>query len=134
MESLSLPLLVTAAAVGVVTLLGILVLVVIGFILLERTSRIEQMNYRLENVEDYLRDLSSTVNEAQGGGEDNVPMFRSIDGKYAAHSLEELIAMMQADPESELNKGGDSSENLKKFFDQLSDDDDKQEPWKKKKD
>lgn len=135
MESIGLPLLITAAAVGVLALLGVLVLVIIGFILLERTSRIEQMNYRLENVEDYLRDLSSTVNEAQSGGEEGTPMFRSIDGKYAASSLEELIAMMQADPESELNKGGDSSENLKKFFDQLSDnDDDEQEPWKKKKD
>jgi hypothetical protein len=43
MESLSLPLLITAAAVGVLALLGVLVLVIIGFILLERTSRIEQM-------------------------------------------------------------------------------------------
>jgi len=134
MESISLPLLITAASVGVLALLGVLVLVIIGFILLERTSRIEQMNYRLENVEDYLRDLSSTVNEAQSGGEDGTPMFRSIDGKYAANSLEELIAMMQADPESELNQGGSSSENLKKFFEQLSDDDDEQEPWKKKND
>lgn len=134
MDSLSLPLLITTTAVSTIGLLGILILVIVGFILLERTSRIEQMNYRLENVEDYLRDLSSTVNDAQTGGEDT-PMFRSLDGKYSAASLEELIAMMQADPDSPINKGGDSAENLKKFFDQLSDnDDDEQEPWKKKKD
>lgn len=134
MESFGLPLLITIAAVSILGLLGIGVLVTIGFVLLERTSRIEQISYRLENVEDYLRDLSSTVNEAQSNDE-GTSMFRSMDGKYVASSLEELIAMMQADPESSLNQSGESPENLKKFFDQLSNDsdDDEQEPWKKKK-
>jgi hypothetical protein len=135
MESFSLPLLITTATLGGLALLGVVILVIIGFVLLERTSRIEQISYRMENVEDYLRDLSSTVNEAQSNDDDGVPMFRSMDGKYVASSLEELIAMMQADPESSLNQQGDSPDNMNKFFDQLSgdSDDDPQEPWKKKK-
>ena len=57
----SLPLVYTLTGMVGLLLIGVIVLIIAAFVLIERTSRIEQISYRLENVEDYLRDLSSDV-------------------------------------------------------------------------
>lgn len=60
------------------------------------------------------------------------PIFRSMDGKYTANSLEELISKMQADPNSGLTDA--DAEDLRNMFNGLTedmDDDDDLEDWQK---
>lgn len=115
----------------ILTVCGFVVLGAGIMILLDRTSQIGYLAHRLELVEEYLRDLSSEVNNAQES--QGQAVFRSVDGKYSANTLEELIAKMSADPESGIN--ADSAEGLNNFFEQLDndeDDDDEKEDWKKR--
>jgi len=116
------------------SLFGLICLTIIGVLLLERTSKMDQLLFRMETIETYLRDLSSTVNDAQLQGSPT-PVFRSIDGKYEASSLEELIQMMQANGEgpASVDTRNMTEDQMRKFIDsiQLDDDDEDTEPWKK---
>lgn len=125
-------------AMFTLTVIGLCVSITFGVLILSKVSDIKnalpRMEYRLESIEDYLRDLSSEVNTASTQQQVSSPLFRSIDGKYTATSVDELIQQMMADsgitPKS-------SPEDLKRFFDKMSegdedeDDEDESPPqWK----
>lgn len=95
----------------------ILVLLVAAFITLDRTRRIPVVEERLQTVEEYLAGLSEEVNIGMGEGQgmEGAPMvFRSLDGKHTAGSLEELMEKMANDPDSGID--GQDVEALREFF------------------
>jgi len=91
--------------------------------LLERTSILPLINERSKNIDNYLRILTSEVensNSPSGTGKIEHMIF-TPDGKYSAPTIEELIQKMLADPNSGLNK--DNIDELRKFFQNLEDKD-----------
>lgn len=100
-------------------------------VLLDRTKH-------LSNIFPILATLIQFLNGEMGDPSMSGPgpIFRSLDGKYTASSLEELISKMQADPNSGITSA--DIEQLRNMFngltDDMDDDDDDLEDWQKKKD
>ena len=89
---------------------------------------IRNMHYSLAHIEGYLEEI--TTDDAPP--KDGKAMYRSIDGKYEADSLDGLVEKMMTDPE---NKNLDKTK-LDDFLKDIrgsDDDDENSEPWKKKK-
>ncbi len=100
-------------------------------VILDRTRHIAAIGPMLETVIQFI----STGSTEEGGMGGPPPIFRSMDGKFSASSLEELISKMQADPNSGLTER--DAEELRNMFKGLSedlgdDDDDDLEEWQKK--
>ena len=103
-------------------------------------------NERLANIEHYLKELSEEVETQVSPDSSEMKMFHSVDGKYHASSLPELIKMMMQDPENGIPQGADPSDpkviqeflnsiNSEPQFDEEYDDDDDDDPadrWKNK--
>lgn len=89
---------------------------------------IRNMHNSLAHIEGYLEEI--TTDDAPP--KDGKAMYRSIDGKYEADSLDGLVEKMMTDPE---NKNLDKTK-LDDFLKDIrgsDDDDENSEPWKKKK-
>lgn len=108
----------------------LLVLIVGIFLLLDRTKHMSQVPAMLATVIQFLN--SSPYPDEMMGGPG--PIFRSLDGKYTASSLEELISKMQSDPDSGITSA--DVDQLRNMFngltDDMDDDDDDLEEWQKK--
>lgn len=132
----------TSEAPTILLALNILILLLSGFalcitgamlyVILERTAHITSLGYRLESIEDLLREnIGSSDNSSTSDGSQQV--FRSMDGKYTANTLEELIKKMAEDPSSGIVLDG--PDGMQKFLDELKsddEDDDEDKPWSPK--
>lgn len=124
-------LILTCIAIAAVMLVLLVGFGVVGIlcVLLDRTKTHVTDQERLQVIETYVTnifDLLSTENENHGA-------FRSMDGKYVANSLEELIQKMAAGGDIDIDPN--DPEQLKKFFEDLTQDDDDEEddkPWESK--
>lgn len=113
---------------------------------IQMMSSTQQMNHMEESVNDMLKDqaernLNSMPSLPPGyalpPGMNGKILYKSIDGKHAAASLEELFEKMSQDPESGI-KASDL-DALKSLFEQItkdiepidSDDDDEKEDWQR---
>lgn len=115
------------AVVTLVVLLGIGMLGLL-LILIDRTKTHLTDHDRLQTLETYVANIYDILRSE----EENAGMFRSMDGKYTANSLEELIQKMAAGGEIDIDPN--DPEQLKKFFEDLTKDedgDDEDKPWEK---
>jgi hypothetical protein len=121
-------------AVIIGLLIGVLVVCVgiavcvaaIGFVLLDRTKTLPHISSQVDLIESLVVGGQMPM----GGHAEGV--FRSIDGKHTAGSLDELIDKMRSDP-PDFPDGMNPLDNL---FDGNIDDDDEEddeEDWRKKK-
>lgn len=115
-------------------------LVTFGVILLERTKHNSLMFAHLDTMDMLVSNIHAIVS---GGSDEitdisrdaNTPIFRSLDGKYTASTLEELISKMQQDPSCNITPA--DTEKLREMFEGLLPDEDDDEPddpdnkWKK---
>jgi hypothetical protein len=117
-------------AITVLCSLGVLLLgflVVVGVVLLDRTRHLIPMISQMDAIEGAV--LGGAMDFPNGEPMVGPGIFRSIDGKHTASTLEELIDKMNGDPTS---KGNVS--DLDSLFNGNVDDDDDDEPeenWKK---
>jgi hypothetical protein len=125
-------LVIAVATVGLLVLLGI-VSVCLNFILLDRTNHFSDIQHRLQTMDDSIADINNILNLDMGGGSSSP--YRSIDGKYSAASLEELVQKMAQGGDIDIDPN--DPELLKKFFEQLTeeqdddDEEDEKKPWDK---
>lgn len=99
-------------ALLLLSLLGLFFQACVLIFILERTTPLWTMHERLIHVENYVAELSEMVSQ-QLLATDQSPIFRSLDGKYAAHSIEELT-------QSIINgEQINNAEGLKNFFDKM---------------
>jgi hypothetical protein len=121
MDSLLVPILLGLAIL--IFILGFSILAVIGFILLERTK---EQNPSTPMV---TTGYTDTAQSFPGPG-----LYRSMDGKYSANTLDDLVQQMVDDGQIDPNSG--EPEELRRFFENLSnedeeddDDDEEDKPW-----
>jgi hypothetical protein len=89
-------------------------------------TMVKESHKSLVNIEAYLEDMTD---DSSSDDKNSPNMFRSVDGKYEAKTLPELIEKMTKD----LQDSSDPSK-LDNFLKDLRDDDDEDvDPWKKKK-
>ena len=97
----------------------------------KETSKIPELINRSINAEMVLQQLAEDVNMEIN--DDSEVMWRSADGKYQGSSFEDLLHKMSTDPDGPLS--ADEIEAIKSVFDKIAgqpDDDEPQEPWRKK--
>jgi hypothetical protein len=110
-------LIIVATVTGALGLVIGIVLLILGFVILERLKKIESTG----------DEISSYLDSDPQDGE-----FRSVDGKYSANTLEELVQKMALGGELDLDPN--DPDLLKKFFEELSNEDDgdeEEKPWEK---
>lgn len=117
--------------VGLLIAIGVLMLITLGVVCLTAAVLIDRTK-QIADIPAKLNTLAMQMNMSYGPDMPQAPIFRSMDGRYEASSLDELIAKMQADPTSGLTPG--DAEDLRKMFEGLTsdDDDDDLEDWQKK--
>jgi hypothetical protein len=123
------------------TFFSLLFIVAIGFILLDRTKHSSAILGELDTLDMLVSNIHAIVSNQPINNQDqlldlNQPIFRSIDGKHTASSLEELLQKMQQDPSTNItpadaDKLRNLFENLLNNEDENDEDDDEKEPWKK---
>jgi len=97
----------------------------------KETSKIPELINRSVNAEMVLQQLAEDVNMEIN--DDSEVMWRSADGKYQGSSFEDLLHKMSTDPDGPLS--ADEIDAIKSVFDKIAgqpDDDEPQEPWRKK--
>lgn len=120
--------------------------IVIGaaiWVLIDRTQNVRRIDVRLEVMENYLAQIVAETTGNYNEGEAGV--FRSLDGKHVAGSIEDLMKKMAEDAKDS-SETTTEVEKLKEFFtdatheettdwvdpgDDDDDDDDEPEPWQK---